>query len=269
MLRAVLGTGVLNVTEPALGGISGFVVGLLGLEAISYIGYMGAIFYVGTYLLLQLGLIRGDGYLYPSLNLIASGSVLISLSAHFNPFSAFIETSWVTISLMGIARHWYVMNFLTLSEEEAQVAAVLTPGLKKDRAKRLLRLGRFVDAPAEMRIATEGEALKDLSLVVEGHCRIERGGQTVAILRQGALVGELTYATGAPATASVVVAEPSRLFQTDCAQLRAFLVKNEDIAAALEGSITGDLRRKLSETTRRLSEHVTAQTQGAAQQRQG
>ena len=106
MLRAVLGTGVLNVTEPALGGISGFVVGLLGLEAISYIGYMGAIFYVGTYLLLQLGLIRGDGYLYPSLNLIASGSVLISLSAHFNPFSAFIETSWVTISLMGIARHW-------------------------------------------------------------------------------------------------------------------------------------------------------------------
>jgi CRP-like cAMP-binding protein len=269
MLHAVLGAGVFTVTEPTVGGISGFVVGLLGPDVIGVIGYMGAIFYVGTYLLLQLGVIRGDGYLYPLLNLIASGSVLISLAAHFNPFSAFIETSWVTISVMGIARHWYVMNYLTLSEEEGQVAAVLTPGLKKDRAKRLLRLGRFVDAPPETHIATEGEVLKDLSLVVDGHCRIERGGQTVAILRQGALVGELTYATGAPATASVVVAEPSRLFQIDCAQLRAFLVKNEDIAAALEGSITGDLRRKLHETTRRLSEHVSAQAQGTAQQHRG
>jgi CRP-like cAMP-binding protein len=70
----------------------------------------------------------------------------------------------------------------------------------------------------------------------------------------------LTYATGAPATASVVVAEPTRLFQVDCAALRSFLQKNEDIAAAIEGSITVDLRRKLAETTRRLSDQTQAQT---------
>jgi CRP-like cAMP-binding protein len=248
------------MSELATGGISGLVIGLLGPEAIEVIGYIGAIFYVGTYLLLQLGIIRGDGYLYPSLNLIASGSVLISLSAHFNPFSAFIETSWVTISLIGIARHWYVKNYVNLSPEEQRVAETLTPGLPKDRAKRLLRLGRFLDAPPETRIAEEGLPLTDLSLIIDGHCRIERGAQTVALLRNGALVGELTYATGAPATASVVVAEPTRLFQVDCAALRSFLQKNEDIAAAIEGSITVDLRRKLAETTRRLSDQTQAQT---------
>ncbi len=252
----------------AAGGISGFMLDLLGAETITVIGYIGAIFYVGTYLILQLGLIKGEGYLYPFLNLIASGSVLISLSQHFNPFSAFIETSWITISLMGLARHWYVTNYLNLSDEEQQAANVLTPGLKKDRAKRMLRLGRFIDAAPETRIAEEGRPLKDLSLVISGHCRIERSGQIVALLRDGALVGELTYATGEPATASVVVAEPSRLFQVDCGALRQFLAKNEDIAMALEGSVSGDLRRKLADTTRRLSEFTTSSGNPAAPARE-
>ncbi|MFZ5710119.1 MAG: Crp/Fnr family transcriptional regulator [Pseudomonadota bacterium] len=242
----------------AVGPISGFVVAALGADLIGYIGVLGVFFYIGSYLALQLGLIRGDGYPYPVLNLIGSGSVLISLSTHFNPFSAFIETSWVTISLIGIARHWFVMRYVRLSEDEQRVAGVLVPRLKKDRAKRFLRLGRFVDAEAGLALATEGQPLRDLSLVVRGHCRIERRGQLVAVLRDGALVGELTYATGAPATASVVVADRTLLFQIDCGDLRAFLARNPDIAAELEASITGDLRGKLAEATRRLSEQAGA-----------
>ena len=79
---------------------------------------------------------------------------------------------------------------------------------------------------------------------------------------------EFTYATGEPATASVVVAEPSRLFQVDCGALRQFLAKNEDIAMALEGSVSGDLRRKLADTTRRLSEFTTSSGNPAAPARE-
>jgi CRP-like cAMP-binding protein len=238
------------------GPIAGTVVGLLGEPLIGWIGIVGVVFYIGSYLALQLGLLKGEGYTYPILNLIGSGSVLISLSTHFNPFSAFVETSWVTISCIGILRHWFVTTYVRLSEEEGQVAAILLPGLKKDRAKRLLALGRFIDAPPELRLASEDAPIRDLSVVVRGHCRIERRGQVVALLRDGALVGELTYATGAPATATVVVAEPSRLFQIDCGALRGYLARNADVAAALETAITGDLRGKLAEATRRLSENV-------------
>ncbi|MFN0115684.1 MAG: Crp/Fnr family transcriptional regulator [Paracoccaceae bacterium] len=242
------------MTASELGPVSGFVVGLLGAGTIEYIGIVGVFFYIGSYLALQLSLVRGDGYLYPTLNLIGSGSVLISLSTHFNPFSAFIESAWVTISLIGIARHWIVTRFMRLTPEEKRVADILLPGLKADRAKRFLRLGRFLDAAPGTRIADEGRALRDLSLLIHGHCRIERRGQTVAILRDGALVGELTYATGAPATATVVVAEPTRFFQIDCVALRAYLARNPDVSAVMESAMTGDLRGKLAEATRRLSE---------------
>lgn len=234
-------------------GLSDLVVLLLGPGLIGVIGIIGVVFYIGAYIALQLGLIRGDGYLFPSLNLIASGSILISQSVNFNPFATFIESSWVTISCVGIARIWFVKRFVNLSPEEQQVASILVPKSKKDRAKRLLRIGRFVDASDGSRIADEGLPLRDLALLVRGHCRIEHGGKTVAILRDGALVGELTYATGAPATASVIVGEPSRLFLVNCVELRSFLAKNSDLALELESAITGDLRTKLAETTRRLS----------------
>lgn len=244
------------MAEMEYGPISGAVVSLLGTDLIGWIGIVGVVFYIGSYLALQLGLLKGDGYTYPVLNLIGSGSVLISLSTHFNPFSAFVETSWVTISCIGILRHWFVTRYIRLSDEEAQVAAILVPELKKDRAKRLLALGRFIDAPPGLRIATEGAPIRDLSVVVHGHCRIEQRDKVVALLRDGALVGELTYATGAPATATVVVADPSRLFQIDCGSLRGHIARNADVAAALETAITGDLRGKLAEATRRLSERV-------------
>ena len=54
-------------------------------------GVVGVIGYIGAYLSLQLGLIRGNGYLFPAVNLAASMAVLISLTRDFNPYSVTIE----------------------------------------------------------------------------------------------------------------------------------------------------------------------------------
>ncbi|WP_104016903.1 CBU_0592 family membrane protein [Roseovarius nitratireducens] len=53
-------------------------------------GYAGVSVYLGAYICLQLGLIRGSGYRYALLNMIAAIFVLISLSAEFNLASAII-----------------------------------------------------------------------------------------------------------------------------------------------------------------------------------
>lgn len=48
------------------------------------IGVFGAGLYILGYFLLQLGIIRGNGALYPLLVIVAAGSVLISMAEHFN-----------------------------------------------------------------------------------------------------------------------------------------------------------------------------------------
>lgn len=235
-----------------------------GLSFFDVIGAVGVVLYVGAYLALQLGLLRGQGYLYPTLNLIASGSVLISLTRDFNPFSATIEICWVTISIIGISRIFIVHRFISLSDEQAEVARRIVPSLKKDRVRRLMRLGRFVDAPEGTVLTVQGEAVADLVMVMDGLCSIDRGGLHIGSISVGALVGELTLFSGAPATATVTTVTPSRLFLIERKALLAFLVRNPDALADMERSVAGDLRMKLTETTTRLS---TVMAEGGAASR--
>jgi len=220
-------------------------------------GTLGVIGYVGAYLSLQLGLIKGDGYLFPALNLCAASAVLISLTRDFNPFSMTIEISWCVISIIGMARLYLVHRFITLSEEEAEVARRIVPGLKKDRARKLLRLGRFVDAPEGEVLTTQGEPVREVAMVLSGVCHIERGTKHVASVTMGALVGEMTLASGAPATATVRTATPSRLFLIRRDALLGFLRRNPDAMAEMERSVAADLRLKLAETTERYSGMIT------------
>jgi hypothetical protein len=73
------------------------------------LGALGLIFYLGSYLALQLGLIRGDSWLFPSLILAASLSLILSLmTARFNPYSMMVEVAWATISVIGHIRLYII-----------------------------------------------------------------------------------------------------------------------------------------------------------------
>jgi len=63
----------------------------------------------------------------------------------------------------------------------------------------------------------------------------------------------VTYHTGEPATATVIVDAASRILAFERAALDSFLDRNEDIRAALEQSVAGDLRQKLAATTQTLA----------------
>lgn len=49
---------------------------VFSLDLLDGIGTVGVLGYVGAYLALQLGMLKGDGYVFPSINLVASLAVL-------------------------------------------------------------------------------------------------------------------------------------------------------------------------------------------------
>lgn len=68
------------------------------------IGTIGVVIGLTAYFLLQAGRLRGDGMLFPVLNLIGATLIAISLLWHWN-FAAFmLEAAWMLISMYGIAR---------------------------------------------------------------------------------------------------------------------------------------------------------------------
>lgn len=244
-------------------GIAGLLPWILGLSGADLLGMLGVLIYVSAYFCLQIGVLKGDGYTFPLLNLVASASILISLSQDFNAYSATVEIAWSAISIIGLTRIYLVHRLIQLNEEEGRVAGILIHRLKKDRARKFLKLGRFDNAPVGTVLAEEGKPVQNFTVLLGGRCRIERGGVEVASLGAGALVGELTYASGAPATASVFVDVPARLFQIDCEVLRRFLANNPDVEMEMELNSASDIREKLSATTMKLSTLQPAERAGA------
>ena len=68
------------------------------------VGLLGVALTLFTYLALQARRMKGDGVMFPLLNLIGAAAILTSLiyDTHMNISAFVIETAWVFISIYGI-----------------------------------------------------------------------------------------------------------------------------------------------------------------------
>lgn len=218
-----------------------------------FMGLIGFVCYISAYFLLQIGVLKSNGYTYSIMNLVAAGSILVSLRRDFNPYSASIEITWCIISVIGIARVFYVQNFVRFSPAEARALAILAPSLSKSKARKLLKIATRMSIPEGTRLANEGEKVGNLTLILDGHCSVMKRNVEVAILRAGAIVGEMTYATGAPATATVVAREVCDAYVLSAERLRELLAADAHIAAELELASAAVMRQRLKETTDQMA----------------
>ena len=75
---------------------------------LDFVGNIGVVVLMITYLLLQLNKLRSDGLAYSVLNAVGAGLVVISLLYNFNLSALLIEVFWVLISFVGIFRYFRV-----------------------------------------------------------------------------------------------------------------------------------------------------------------
>ena len=73
---------------------------------LDFLGNIGVVVIVITYLMLQLNKLSSDGLAYSLLNAIGASLIAISLVYDFNLSAFFMEVFWVLISLLGIYRYF-------------------------------------------------------------------------------------------------------------------------------------------------------------------
>ncbi len=215
-------------------------------------GYVGVAFYIGSYAALQLGFIKGRGYLYALLNLIAASLVLISLTEAYNRFSATIQIMWICISVVGIVRAYFLHRFIRFSPDETRVLKHIAPGLDKPNGRALLNLGSWVDATHGHELTQQGQPVSHLYWLRSGQIAVLVGGQRVAEVGEGAVLGEATVLTGTPATATLQVDQAARFFCIPAGALRDLADRNAEIRAELQQSFAAEVRDKLEESNMRL-----------------
>lgn len=217
------------------------------------LGLIGVAFYIGSYAALQIGLLRGSGYPYTLLNLFAAILVLVSLTKEFNLSSAIIQITWIGISLFGLARMALLAGRSKLSIEETAFVGRIFPGMSLQSARRLLDGGRWETLEPGTVIAEEGVVLGTLIYLAKGKVSVSVKGRTVGAVQAGGLIGEVTVMSGAPATATVTVDEPARIFRIGSDALRKIAAGDGDLQTIIYLAFEAGMREKLIAADMRLA----------------
>ena len=217
------------------------------------IGVVGVAFYLGSYAALQLGRMSGRGYLYPFCNMMGAGCVGISIIEAWNLSSLLISIAYVVISVVGITRTFLLRRTIRFQAEEVRVIETILPGVDKVDAQKLIAIGRWVDGQDRMIITQEGVPISDLVWISSGKMGVYVRDQHVAEMGEGAVLGEATCLTGAPATATVQIEGKARYFAVSVAKLRTLVATNGEIRACLHDAISRQMRDKLHESNKRMA----------------
>ncbi|MDQ0394074.1 Crp/Fnr family transcriptional regulator [Labrys monachus] len=162
------------------------------------------------------------------------------------------DSAFILINLVQLGLILRDRFSLKLSADQEAFLKPIVGDLDKAQVAQLLRTAEWRTLLPETVLTAESQPVKDLTFVCEGQTAVRVKGQLVAHVGAGAFVGDVSFATGGPATATVTAEETVRVLAFDQAELKVLCRRDEQIASALYRRIGGGLADKMRATTRRL-----------------
>ncbi len=189
---------------------------------------------------------------------IAAGVIRIINRAFFeiDPIIVFWEVIFVGVNVVQLLILWYYAKRHRFSEDEQRFAALMPPGVDRRTIRRLLRLARLRHAAEGERLTHEGKPVTELMFIADGVMQIEQGGSIVAVCGPGDFVGEMSFVTGAPASATAIAAKPTRYLAFEQDRLHAAIEADNDLRQALDASLNHNLVGKLAKANAARSEQA-------------
>jgi hypothetical protein len=133
-----------------------------------------------------------------------------------------------------------------LTAQERALKSWLFPSMADGDFRDLLQVSERSIASAGTFLATQGEHLEKLHVIIQGNAHVIFNGLVVATLRDGSLVGEVSFFRDDVATASVVAQTDLNLLSLGRKELRQLMQEHATVKQALHESIGRDLGFKLT-----------------------
>jgi Popeye-like protein len=134
---------------------------------------------------------------------------------------------------------------VNFTEEEKELYQTLFASFAPFEFMKLLRVGRWREAKKDQLLAIDQKSLDEVMLIYNGLVQVEAGGQTLAQLKDGSFIGEMSFLSGGTASATVRAIEPTRYLSWSKEDLRQLLNRNPSMRFAMQTVLSTDLTRKL------------------------
>ena len=131
------------------------------------------------------------------------------------------------------------------TEEERELYETLFKNFAPFEFMNLLRLGKWLEAKQGQVLAVEQKPLDNVMLIYNGLVSVETEGRQIAQLKDGSLIGELSFITHGMATATVRALEPTRYLSWSKEDMHHLFNRNPSMKFAMETVFSTDLSRKL------------------------
>lgn len=162
------------------------------------------------------------------------------------------DSAFILINLVQLGILLRDRFSLKLSEDQKAFIKPIVGDLDKAQVAQLLRTAEWRTLPAGAVMTTEAEPVRELTFICQGQTEVRVKDQLVAHIGAGAFVGDVSFATGVAATATVTTEEAVRVLAFDQEKLKTLCKRDEQIAHALYRRIGGGLADKMRVATGRL-----------------
>lgn len=163
-----------------------------------------------------------------------------------DPSIALWETAFVLVNVVQLSILWYYARRHRFSDDEKRLLDTMPPDINRRTVRRLLRMASLETAEAGTRLTVAGEPVQRLTFLTDGVAQIERDGGIIAVCGPGDFIGEMSFATRNPASATVVCARPTRFFAFNQEELRRAIARDSEMRRALDAGFSQNLAGKLA-----------------------
>lgn len=135
---------------------------------------------------------------------------------------------------------------IDLSDEEVELHETIFQSFSPVEFMKLMRIGEWRTAESGYQFTAQGETIEGLKLLYNGEVVVERDGEEIGRVRDGSMIGEMSFIQGGAATATVSSTQPCRYLVWPKEELRGLLKRNPTMNVAMNQVFGMDLTRKLA-----------------------
>ena len=159
--------------------------------------------------------------------------------------SAMWESIFTTVNVVQLVIILLASRRRKTTEDEKFFIDTVMPALEGNLRARVLKMARWqTREPGEI-LVEEGQKSPELVFIAKGAASVERGGNIVGVCGPGDFLGEMSFLTGKPASATVRVANETRCCVFDPGVLKVLTDRHPAIRQSLEVSFNRNLVGKL------------------------
>jgi hypothetical protein len=183
---------------------------------------------------------------------IASGVAGFIYSAWWlhDPVGVFWETVFTLVNVVQLALIKYRNFAARFSADDRDFYDRIFPQLEPHQMHRLLKTGRWLTGPTGTKLTQQGEVVPHLCYLFSGTLEVLVHDTPVGACDPKSLIGEISIASGQPATATVVARDEIHYLALEREALHKLMKADADIAHAVERSLRRNLETTLIQRTK-------------------